>query len=45
MDNLKKYLHQEFNSNNHNKYHKYFITWFNNLTDNQIYWFKIQMNK
>lgn len=38
--NLKIYLKNEWNKNNHTKYHKYFDEWFKNLTENQIYYFE-----
>jgi len=39
-DRLYKYLQDEWKRNNLPKYQKYFEEWVNNLTENQIYYYK-----
>ena len=38
-DKLKQWLKKDFEWNNHKKYRKYFDTWCENLTDNQILYY------
>jgi hypothetical protein len=38
-----EYLRRRFYQNNHAKYRKYFKEWVINLTESQIYYFKIEM--
>ena len=42
---LYEYLKLEWEINNHSKYQKYFEEWFNNLTNIQLYYFKIDYDK
>lgn len=37
---LYEYLKKDFYNNNISKYHKYFEMWVNNLTTNQIFYYK-----
>jgi hypothetical protein len=37
------YLQYEWRMRNHVKYQHYFETWFENITDNQIYYFRKEM--
>lgn len=39
-EELYNYLKKEFQSNNIPKYWKYFNDWIQNLTENQIYYYK-----
>ena len=39
------YLEKEWKYSNHKKYYKYFNAWLENLTENQIYYFNINMIK
>jgi len=39
-DNMREYLRQRFNRNNHPKYHKYFEEWLNNVVDTQLMYFE-----
>ena len=39
-NNLYEYLEKEWKQNNHLKYLKYFDVWINNLTDDQIFYYK-----
>lgn len=41
----KEYLKQRFYRDNIFKYHKYFEEWFSNLTDTQLFYFKIDQEK
>ena len=43
IGNLRDYLRKEWKHNNISKYQKYFDMWFNNLTDNQIYYYNLYM--
>ena len=44
MENkLKEYIWQDFRKNNITKYYKYFDEWYNNLTDNQKYYWSLRM--
>lgn len=43
-DELYKYLKEWWRNNNHVKYQKYFDEWFENLTDNQIDYFRKDIN-
>jgi len=38
-----EYLRRRFYQNNHAKYRKYFEEWVVNLTESQIYYFKVEM--
>lgn len=38
-----EYLRKRFYKSNHAKYRKYFEEWVINLTESQIYYFKIEM--
>ena len=38
-EEVKQYLWTEFKFNNHPKYYKYFDTWIENLTENQILYY------
>lgn len=38
-----EYLRKRFYQSNHAKYRKYFEEWVINLTESQIYYFKIEM--
>ena len=40
MDKLKQYMKTRFERDNLNKYRIYFESWFSNLTNNQLYYFK-----
>lgn len=42
---LKIYLWNRFYEDNHPKYLKYFEKWYNNLTNNQIFYFNIDYEK
>jgi len=42
---LYTYLERRWRFSNHTKYQKYFKLWLENLTDNQIYYFKKDMIK
>lgn len=42
---LEQYLREEWYKNNMPKYYKYFEEWFNNLTNNQIFYFTQSKNK
>lgn len=42
---LRDYLHNEFINRNHKKYHHYFETWYNKLTENQRYYFNKEYEK
>ena len=42
---MKTYLQIRFYRDNHPKYHHYFSQWFNNLTKNQLTYFKIDYEK
>ena len=44
-DELYKYLEKRWKYNNHNKYKKYFKVWVENITESQIHYFTIEMNK
>ena len=44
-DELYKYLEKSWRYGNHKKYQKYFKEWVNNITESQIEYFLIQMNK
>ena len=39
ISRLKQYLIKRFISNNHPKYHKYCMSWINNLTIDQLLYF------
>ena len=39
-DNMREYLRQRFNRNNHPKYHKYFEEWLNGVVDTQLMYFE-----
>jgi hypothetical protein len=43
--NLKHYLQKEWIKNNHVRYHGYFEEWFDNLTENQKYYYDIAYHK
>lgn len=42
---LYEYLKKDWKKCNHTKYHKYFDEWVSNITDDQIHYYTIQMNK
>ncbi len=42
-DKLKEYIWQDFRRSNIPKYYKYFDEWYNNLTDNQKYYWSLRM--
>ena len=42
LDVLKIYLQETWRRENHAKYQRYFEEWFNNITENQIYYFNQQ---
>ena len=37
---VKEYLKNDFEWNNHKKYRKYFDEWYSNLTENQLLYFE-----
>ena len=41
---LKEYIRRDFYSSNIDKYRKYFDEWYDNLTDNQLYFWNKRMN-
>ena len=43
-EQLYTYLQLRFYNENHVKYHKYFEEWVQNITNNQIHYFNIEMN-
>ena len=43
-EQLYTYLQLRFYKENHVKYHKYFEEWVQNITNNQIHYFNIEMN-
>ena len=43
-EQLYTYLQLRFCKENHVKYHKYFEEWVQNITNNQIHYFNIEMN-
>lgn len=45
IDNLKTYLQIRFIRDNIPKYYHYFQQWFNNLTNDQLYYFNIDYEK
>ena len=40
-EEVKQHLWTEFKFNNHPKYYKYFDTWIENLTENQILYYNV----
>lgn len=43
FDEFKKWMNYEWNFSTHPKYRHYFETWFENITQDQIYYFKFMM--
>lgn len=42
---LNEYLIFRFKHNNHNKYMKYMQEWINNITENQLNYFKLEKER
>jgi hypothetical protein len=42
---MKGYLFQRFIRNNHPKYHKYVNEWIDNVTENQMTYFKLEKER
>jgi len=42
---LHEYLEKWWRYNNHKKYQKYFKLWIDNITDDQIHYYTIEMNR